>query len=67
MNVKVGITFHCNHADGNPLWEVTEKRGRGTWIATVTEDDLDWAGTTRAFTTEEITAILKLSPHDETA
>lgn len=55
MKIIVGKTkFRANHADSNPEWTVTEKRGRGTWIATISEKDVDWSGTSRAFTTEEI-------------
>lgn len=54
MTVKVGDKFHSAYADGNPEWEVIEKRGRGTWIATITPESLDFVGTNKAFTTEEI-------------
>lgn len=53
--IKVNETkFRFPHADGNCLWTVTEKRGRGTWVATIDKSDPDWAGTKQAFTTEQI-------------
>jgi hypothetical protein len=61
MTVKLGTKFRYNYADGNPLWVVTAKRGRGTWIATVTDSDEDWAGTTKTFSSEEITASINMA------
>ncbi len=52
--IKVNVTkFRSHYADANPEWLVTEKRGRGTWIATVI-DCPDYAGAKQAFTTEQI-------------
>ena len=53
-------TFRSTYADGNPLWRVTGKAGRGAWFA-VSEDDMDYAGIRKAFTTEEIQAALRWS------
>lgn len=52
MAVKIGDKFNSSYADSCPEWTVTQKRGRGTWIARVTSDD--WTGTEQAFTTEDI-------------
>lgn len=60
--IKLGTRFRYTYADGNPTWEITEKRGRGTWIATVI-DDLDYEGTTKAFSSEEINASLSLTKY----
>jgi hypothetical protein len=54
--VKIGTQFRHHYADGNCLWTVVEKRGRGTWIAEINADELDYAGTQDAFTTEQIIA-----------
>ena len=52
--IKVNVTkFRSEYADANPEWLVTEKRGRGTWIATVI-DCPDYVGVKQAFTTEQI-------------
>lgn len=63
MKIEVGTTFRSVHADSNPLWIVTEKRGRGTWIAVVTEESVDWAGVERAFTTQEIEGSLRMAQY----
>jgi hypothetical protein len=52
--VKIGTQFRSSYADSNPLWTVTEKRGRGTWVAEINSDELDYAGVQSAFTTEQI-------------
>lgn len=61
MNVKLGTQFRHHYADGNCLWTVVEKRGRGTWIAEISADDSDYAGTQSAFTTEQIEANINWS------
>lgn len=53
MNVKIGTEFRYHHADGNPLWRVIEKRGRGTWLAQIVDGE-DFARHQQAFTTEAI-------------
>jgi hypothetical protein len=53
MPVKIGDRFNSIYADSQPEWVVTEKRGRGTWIAQI-DDDSGWAGVERAFTTQDI-------------
>jgi hypothetical protein len=66
--VKIGTRFHAVVADGNPLWEVTRKLGRGVWEATVVNEpievrgvtfDSDYAGITRAYRTREIVASIE--------
>lgn len=59
--VKVGTQFRSSYADSNPTWTVVEKRGRGTWIAEINADELDYAGTQGAFTTEQIEASVEWS------
>lgn len=51
--IGIGTKFNYTYADGNPEWTVTENRGRGMWIATIKED-VDWQGTTKAFSSKEI-------------
>ncbi len=59
--IKVNVTkFRSHYADANPEWLVTEKRGRGTWIATVI-DCPDYAGAKQAFTTEQINGSINMS------
>lgn len=59
--IKVNVTtFRHHYADGNCLWKVTEKRGRGTWIAEI-KDDADYSGVKQAFTTEQIEGSIGLS------
>lgn len=53
MAVKIGDTFRHHYADGNPLWTVTAKAGRGMWRCAIT-DDMDWTGVERGFTTDDI-------------
>lgn len=45
------------------MWTVIEKRGRGTWIAEINADELDYAGAQSAFTTEQIEAYARWSNH----
>ena len=59
--VKIGTQFRSSHADSNPMWTVIEKRGRGTWIAEINADELDYAGSQGAFTTEQIEASVQWS------
>jgi hypothetical protein len=59
--IKIGTQFRHHYADGNCLWTVTEKRGRGTWIAEISADELDYAGVHGAFTTEQIEAHINWS------
>lgn len=47
-----GTKFHATIADGNPEWEVTRSRGRDVWEAKCL--GLDFEGTVKVFTTEEI-------------
>lgn len=59
--VKIGTQFRSSYADSNPMWTVVEKRGRGTWIAEINADELDYAGTTGAFTTEQIEGSIRMA------
>lgn len=59
--VKIGTQFRSSYADSNPTWTVIEKRGRGTWLAEINADELDYAGTQGAFTTEQIEASVQWS------
>lgn len=61
MSVKVGTEFQYTYADGNCLWTVIEKRGRGTWLAEINADEPDYAGTQGAFTTEQIEGAIRMS------
>jgi len=61
MSVKVGTEFRYTYADGNCLWTVIEKRGRGTWLAEINADEPDYAGTQGAFTTEQIEGSIRMS------
>ena len=61
MNIKVGTQFRSSFADSNPMWTVVEKRGRGTWIAEINSDELDYAGSQAAFTTEQIAGSIQWS------
>jgi hypothetical protein len=47
-------TFRYTHGDSNALWVVQTRRGNGVWQCVISEDDADYAGDTRVFTTEEI-------------
>ena len=49
--------FYAVYADGRPQWEVTRSRGDGVWEAKVVKS-LDWEGTVKVFTTEEISKAL---------
>jgi hypothetical protein len=40
------------------MWTVIEARGRGTWIAEINADELDYAGSQAAFTTQQIQAAI---------
>ena len=59
--IKIGTKFRHHYADGNCLWTVTEKRGRGTWIAEISADDSDYAGVHGAFTTEQIEGNIRMA------
>lgn len=61
MNIKIGTQFRHHFADGNCLWTVVEKRGRGTWIAEISADDPDYAGNQGAFTTEQIEGNIRIA------
>lgn len=52
-------TFRWTHADSNALWVVQRSRGNGVWDCVISKDDLDYAGTTRVFTSEEISGAVK--------
>jgi hypothetical protein len=52
--VRAGLKFHSVYADSNAQWEVIRQDGPNTWICTITQDDLDYAGVTRAFLSREI-------------
>lgn len=52
-------SFRWTHADSNALWIVQKSRGNGVWDCMISKDDLDYAGTTRVFTTEEISGAVK--------
>jgi hypothetical protein len=56
--VKVGTTFRYTYADGNPTWTVIQPRGRGTWTCKILED-LDYTGTVKVFSSEEIVASIR--------
>lgn len=58
--VKIGTQFRWTHADSNPLWEVKKARGKGTWECVVI-DDLDWQGTRKVFSTEEISGSIGMA------
>lgn len=47
-------SFRHTHADSNALWIVQRSRGKGVWECTISAEDLDYAGTARVFTTEDI-------------
>lgn len=51
-------TFRSTYADGNPLWRITGRAGRGAWYA-VSEDDMDYSGIRKAFTTDEVRRALQ--------
>jgi hypothetical protein len=55
--VKIGTKFRYSHADGKPEWTVVKSRGMGTWDCEILED-VDWTGTSKTFSTEEIQASL---------
>lgn len=59
-SVNVGTTFTYNYADANPTWTVVGARGRGTWDCRI-EEDLDYAGATKVFSTEEILSARNLA------
>jgi hypothetical protein len=61
--IAVGLwtQFHATYQDGNPLWEVTKKRGRGVWEARVPASEPDFGGVTKVFTTAEIQRSLSMA------
>lgn len=59
--VKIGTKFRYNYADSNPEWKVIQARGRGTWICEVVETEMDYAGTQKCFSSEEIQASIGMS------
>lgn len=62
LTIKIGIgtRFNYSYADGNPVWQVMEARGRGTWICEVVECP-DYVGTRKCFSTEEIHASIGMA------
>jgi len=48
------MKFYSVYADGNVEWEVIRRDGQQTWICRSTNDNLDWAGITKAFTSADI-------------
>ena len=53
MSVKIGDTFRASYADSMPTFRVTKKAGPGVYLAII-EDDMDYSGVEKAFTTQEI-------------
>jgi hypothetical protein len=62
MAIRVGhTTFRSTIADGSPLFRVIEKSGRGVYKCRVEDDEEDWAGTVKHFSTSEIEHSLRMA------
>jgi hypothetical protein len=57
--VKIGTQFRNTYADGNPMWTVTKKLGRGVWEARINANEYDFAGVSKSFRTSDIEASLR--------
>lgn len=57
--VKLLDTFRHSYADGNPLWTVIKKAGRGVWLCEIINDE-DFKGVQKVFMTKEIEASKKV-------
>lgn len=57
IKVGIGTKFHSVYCDGNCQWTVKEKKGKDVWLCKI-EEDMDYAGTIRHFSTKEIQASL---------
>lgn len=51
--VTIGTTFSYHYADANPTWTVIAARGGDTWDCRI-EEDLDYTGASKVFSTQEI-------------
>ena len=65
MAVQIGMRFRSVYADANALWEVKQKRGRGTWLCEIVNEPVtidgkvyngDYANVKKAFLEEDIAA-----------
>jgi hypothetical protein len=59
--IKVGTKFRYHYADSNPEWEVIGARGRGTWDCQIVATELDYAGTQKCYSSEEINGALQMA------
>lgn len=72
MAVKVGTRFRSTYADGNCLFEVTERAGPDAWRAVVVDEPIefngqvypsDFAGVEQLFSTKQVEQALKWEQH----
>jgi hypothetical protein len=57
--INLQDTFRHSYADGNPLWKVVKKSGRGVWLCEILNDE-DFKGVQKVFMTKEIEASKKI-------
>jgi hypothetical protein len=60
MKITIGTKFRYHYADANPEWEVKASRGRGVWTCVIV-DCPDYSGTTKLFSTREISGSIGMT------